>query len=197
MLKSKGWRKGRSDSQILGSSGFLCLIKVRRALVPPRWRGKDTQLNRTPLGNDISRSRAWMNLQNNTLPFCNMPMGFRSSFQQPLYLSSLSLSITDRTQCFSPTSELPLVMLKTIDFNNSSELSSHQGVLRISQGGRTTNEQRGKWFSMQLWKEQGMQSLKSKITAQGCCNHCYANRHGGREGFSSKSQQCPQAPIFN
>lgn len=77
MLQIKGGRGGRSDSQTLGSSGFLCLVKVRRALVPPKWRGKYTWLHRTPLGNGISCSRVWMNLQSNTLPFCNVPRGFR------------------------------------------------------------------------------------------------------------------------
>lgn len=46
------------------------------------------------------------------------------------------------------TSELPLVMLRTLDFSNSSELSSQQGALLIGLGGKTTKEQRGKWVSM-------------------------------------------------
>jgi len=47
-----------------------------------------------------------------------------------------------------PASGLPLMMLKTIDFSYSSELFSQQGVALISQGSRTTKEQRGKWVSM-------------------------------------------------
>lgn len=76
MLQNKGGRRGRSDNQILGSTGFLSLVKVRRALVPPKWRVKDTRLHRTVLGNGISCSRAWINLQKTTLPFCNVAMGF-------------------------------------------------------------------------------------------------------------------------
>lgn len=81
-------------------------------------------------------------------PSATCPWVSISSYQQPLYLSSLSLSRSDRTQCFPPASGLPLVMLQDIDFNYSSELFSQMGFLLISQGGRTTKEQRGKRVSM-------------------------------------------------